>query len=330
MKNVTTGAIAALLASTAMASAGGIDRSGQSVSILFEGGELCGASYGFVDPSVSGADPFSLDTGDMAPAYSLMAGGYKADLTDKISATVIFDQPYGASAAYTTGFYTNTTDDITAATTAELTSTAITALVGYDVSDNIVVYGGVSMQTMSATATIANPLFVYNVEADAQTGTGYAIGAAYQIPEMALRAALTYRSSITTDHTTLESFGAEIPVFIPSITTISTPESVTLDFQTGVNPKTLVFGSIRWVNWSEFEMAPATYPANPLVGYESDVVTYSLGVGRKLTENLSGALTVGYEASLGDIPSALAPTDGYFSVGAGLTYASTMLKLLVA
>ena len=77
-------------------------------------------------------------------------------------------------------------------------------------------------------------------------------------------------------------------------TDVDTPQSVTLDFQTGVAPKTLVFGSIRWVDWSEFAISPPLYePATaallgeprPLVDYADDWWTYNLGVGRQLTDD---------------------------------------------
>jgi long-subunit fatty acid transport protein len=306
MKNVSTGAIAALLASTAMASAGGLDRSGQSVGILFEEGTHVEFSYGYVDPAVSGVDPTVLDTGDLSPAYSLMGGGFKTDINDKISAAVIFDQPYGSGADYSSGFYTGTA--------ADLNSSATTLLVSYDVTDNIVVYGGGSAQSMSATAAIP---FVagYTIDASSDTGFGYVVGAAYQIPDIALRVALTYRSEISTTHDTLE-FGA-----ISSTMDVTTPKSVNLDFQTGVNEKTLVFGSIRWVEWGNFDLTPDNYPLGSVLDYDNDTITYSLGVGRKLTDNLSGAVTIGYERTLGTDPTPLAPTDGYMSVGAGLTYA---------
>jgi len=197
-----------------------------------------------------------------------------------------------------------------------LTSTATTLLVGYDVTENIVVYGGAVAQSMSAVASLPYAGF-YTIDAESDTGFGYVVGAAYQIPKYALRVALTYRSEISTEHDSVE-WG--VPDFITSVTT---PQSVNLDFQTGVNEKTLVFGSIRWVNWGGFALAPTLLGINtgePLVSYDDDVITYSLGVGRKLTDTLSGAVTVGYEEALGGSPSVLAPTDGYISVGAGLTY----------
>ncbi len=312
MKLIALTAGAALLASTAMVQAGGIDRSGQSVGIIFEEGTYAELSFGYVDPTVSG-DAFGSDTGDMAPSYLMTAGGFRMDASDKIGVAVIFDQPFGSNADYPVS------GSIYSETFADLTSSAITAVASYDVTDNIVVYGGGVMQTMAANASLPY-VFGYTVDASEDTGFGYVVGAAYQIPEMALRVALTYHSEITTEHAT-----AETGVFFDfgDTTTITTPQSVNLEFQSGVNQKTLVFGSIRWVEWSKFHLSPPDLTdatGNPLVDYENDTFTYSLGVGRKLTDTLSGAITVGYEAALGTDPTPLAPTDGNISLGAGLTY----------
>jgi len=321
MKLISLTAGAALLASTAMVQAGGIDRSGQSVGIIFEEGTYAELSFGYVDPTVSGEDPIPLPTGDLAPSYTMTAGGFRTDISDKIGVAVIFDQPFGSGADYpvSSPIYSNSF--------AELSSSAITAIASYDVTDNIIVYGGGVMQSMSASASlpfIPAPFVVpvYTVDAAEDSGFGYVVGAAYQIPEMALRVALTYRSEITTDHATVET--GVLPEG-GDTTTITTPQSINLEFKSGVNAKTLVFGSVRWVEWSKFHLSPPDLFNTPpggtsLVDYENDTFTYSLGVGRKLTDTLSGAITVGYEAALGTDPTPLAPTDGNISLGAGLTY----------
>lgn len=324
MRNVTTGAIAALLASTAMASAGGIERTSQSVDIIFEEGSYVELSYGYVVPTVSGITPNLTGVGladsrDMAPSYSLTSGAYKADLTDNISMALIWDQPFGSNADYPAPIAAPSDTSLFTTTTADLTSSAVSLIASYDLGENVVVYAGGSYQTMAAVASLPFVGGGYTVEAEPASGFGYILGAAYQIPEIALRVALTYRSEITTDHATTET---GLTPTGDLVTTVTTPQSLNLDFQTGINAKTLVFGSIRWVEWSKFDLSPPDYANNfgSLVSYENDVVTYSLGVGRKLTDNLSGALTVGYEKTFGTDPTPLAPTDGYTSVGAGLTY----------
>jgi len=127
---------------------------------------------------------------------------------------------------------------------------------------------------------------------------------------------------VTSTHDTAEFSGA----FLDTID-IVTPQSVNLEFQSGVNPKTLVFGSIRWVDWSEFDLTPANYPLGSIVDYTDDRVTFNLGVGRKLSDTLSAAVSIGYERNLGGDPTPLAPTDGFFSLGAGLTYTMGNTKI---
>ncbi len=321
MKKLSFAAGAALLASTAMVQAGGIERTSQSVDIIFEEGSLVEFGVSYAMPSVSGFTGIT-PTGVMSPNYLSFSGGYKTDIGDKVSLAIIFDQPYGSLAEYTTGAYTGTK--------ADLTSSAITVIGSYDVTDRIVVFGGGTYQSMSATAAVpGGGLLNYTIDASADAGFGYVAGAAFQIPDIALRVALTYRSSVTTTHATVENSNLIALDTVDSMS-VTTPQSINLEFQTGINPKTLIFGSIRWVDWSTFDLTPANYPVPPtfaLVDYTDDRITYNIGVGRKLSETLSAAVTLGYEQNLHGAPSALAPTDGFFSLGAGLTYTMGNTKI---
>lgn len=321
MKTVFTTSAALLLATTTIATAGGIGRSGQSIDMIFEPGTYAEISFGYVSPSVSGErvlGPFS-DTGDMASSYVQIGGGFKMDFGDKFSAGIVFDQPFGADVLYPSdhAFYNGIA--------ADLNSQALTALISYDVTENIVVFGGLKAQAMDATAAI--PGAAYTITAESDVGFGYVVGAAYQIPEIALRVALTYHSEVSTSHDVTESSAFSGGADVNSTLDISTPQSINLEVQSAVNEKTLVFGSIRWVNWSAFDISPAHYVAtplssggNPLVSYDNDVFTYSIGVGRKFTDEISGALTMDYEASQGGTSSTLAPTDGKIGLGAGISY----------
>lgn len=98
MKSLLTGA-AALAVGASAAQAGGIDRSGQSVAVLFEQGRYVEFSLGTVNPAVSGVGSVFIgggDSGDMAPAYLQFGAAYKADLNDQWSYALIYDQPFGA------------------------------------------------------------------------------------------------------------------------------------------------------------------------------------------------------------------------------------------
>lgn len=311
--NIAKGCALALAASTGMAAAGGLDRSGQSIDILFESGNHAELSFGLITPSVTGVDFFDNPTGNMAPAYTIAGFGIKVGINEKLSFAVVYDQPFGASTEYGAG-------SGYAGMEAHVTSNALTALARYDVSDRIMVFGGASLQTVSA--DVNNPASPYTLDVGAGSGTGLVAGAAYQIPEMALRVALTYRSEITSTHDIVENVGIDIPGTID----ITTPKSFNLEFQTGINPKTLVFGSVRWVNWSDFSVVAPF--GGIILDYPKDVTTYSLGVGRKITDNFSAAVTAGYERAVGGGGATpLSPTDGNFSLGLGATYTMGATKI---
>lgn len=283
---VKTIAIAALLGSACTAQAGGIDRSGQSILALFESGRYAEFSLGSVSPDTSGNAVAALGgfgSGDMTSSFLQLGAAYKADINDRLSYAIIYDQPFGADVDYPTG------TGYFAAYPAEFESHAITGLLRYKFQNNFSVHGGLRVQSVEATAAVP---FVagYRVSGDRDIGVGYVIGGAYERPDIALRVALTYNSGIKHDVQTSESFGG---VPIPgSNTEIETPQSVNLDFQTGIAQDTLLFGGIRWAEWSEFDITPIGYQGATggasLVSYDNDVFTYTLGVGRMAERKLVG------------------------------------------
>ncbi len=298
----TTSAI--LLVASTTAYAGGISRTDQSIELLFEEGNVAEFSLGYVMPNISD-DATGLE---MADDYLLTSGGIKMDY-GSISAALIFDQPFGALVAYPIGHPYNPVE-------ADLRVSNITALVSYNVTENIEVFGGIAAQTTSANA-ILSPLGVVDVSQG--TGFGYVLGAAYQIPEYALRVSLTYRSEVTSTHST------QINLAASPDTEFTTPQSINLEAQTGINPKTLIFGSVRWTNYDAIDITISGFAT--IIDYTRDVYSYELGVGRKLTDSLSAAVSVGYEAPDGDEASPLAPTDGRTSLGAALIYTMDNMEI---
>jgi long-subunit fatty acid transport protein len=92
----------------------------------------------------------------------------------------------------------------------------------------------------------------------------------------------------------------------------------------------LLFGSVRWVDWTEFDVAPAQFVGllgAPLVSYDEDVFTYNIGIGRRFNENWSGAISLGYEESQGGFSSNLGPTDGFTSLSVGATYTTGNVEI---
>jgi len=331
MKSVAMMA-SAIAVSATNAMAGGIDRSGQSVMLLFEKGNYAEFSLGMVTPKVSGVGAGTVPTlatptpgqssGDMAGDYFTFSGAYKHQFNDRISAAIIFDQPFGANVDYPAG-----TTYYAVGSTAELKSNAVTGVVKYTLPSNVSVFGGLRYQTLGAVASVP---FVGGYKADGKTDSavGYLVGAAFEKPEIALRVALTYNSRIKHDLPTAET-SALGP--LSSTTPITTPQSVNLEVQSGIAKDTLLFGSVRWVEWSKFDITPTQYFAlttgKSLVSYDSDTISYTLGLGRKFNEQWSGAVTLGYEAPTGGFASNLGPTDGYWSIGIGGSYTRDKVKI---
>lgn len=323
-KSVLSGSTALVLVSAA-AHAGGVERTAFSPGFLFEKGDYVELSFGHAAPDVSGiqaipvgALPAGGNSGDMAEDYSTVTLSYKQQMSDKFALGVVFDQPIGANVNYSEPAYLYGTGT---GSQAEIESNALTVLAHYRLSDRVSVYGGVKGQQASGTVSLFNG---YTMSTSKETDFGLVVGAAYEIPDIALRVALTYTSDITHSFDVQENGAASLPF------STTVPQSVALDFQSGVAKDTLVFGSIRWRDWSEFAITPVGYLAavgSPLVSYDNDSITYTLGVGRKFSEQWSGAVFAAHEPAGGGFAGNLGPTDGYTSIGLGATYTAGSVKV---
>ncbi|MDO6511180.1 outer membrane protein transport protein [Celeribacter halophilus] len=322
MKNTTLLAASLAVGATG-AYAGGMDRSGMSISPLFEDGTYVELSFGSVSPDVSGAfnHPLAgeLPSGDVTPSYTQISGAYKRDLSDQLSMALIIDQPYGADIDYGSD-----ASYPIAGSYASVTTSSITALLRYKFNENFSVYGGARvLRSEGEVELYSSGTKFYEMNTSSETDWGYIVGAAYEIPDIALRASLTYSSEIDIDFTADEvsALGAN-----SSDLPVTMPKSVNFNFQTGIAADTLLMFSARWAEWTETEIAPDDYlliVGDNLVDHDNDTISYSLGVGRRFNDKWSGSLSVGYEKSyLGSTDTAgnLSPRDGYKSITAGLKY----------
>lgn len=351
---------AALLLTTSVATAGGIERSVNPYGILFEDGQYMELSFSKVTPSVSGDYPAALgggSTGNMAGDYGSASFGVKFALNDQFDVGLFLNQPFGADAFYSQGVYTGLG--------ADWSSRGFAAVLKYQATPNISVYGGAravrstaditipdalirgsaaaSLQEGIAAATAAGDVatatalgtqlagvagapagaFNYDAQGAEDSQTSYIAGVAYERPEIALRVALTYESGYTHEFDTVENLPGAGLVGFASVTEVEMPDTVTLDFQTGVAADTLVFGSVRWAEWSAWEVRPAGYEGftgDAVTGFDNDTTTWTLGVGRRLNDQFSVFGRVSFEDSTGGEVSRLAPSDGRTSVGLGGSY----------
>ena len=245
-------------------------------------------------------------------------------------------------------------------TSVEVDTQNINFIFGYQPNKNLNFYAGGVYQTVKGDVSLRGQTYSlyngYDANIPEDSAFGWLVGAAYQIPEIALKASLTYRSEI--EHkvnieeplpllnplgTLLVQAGKLTPAQVNGIlnssgqTKITTPQSVNLDFQTGIMANTVAFANVRWVNWKDFAIQPykfgqlsklagAMLPAlgQPngfnLVDYSKDQWSVNAGVGRKLNEKWAGNVSVGWDSGAGNPVTTLGPTEGYWNVGLGVQY----------
>ena len=326
-------ATAAVLSAGA-ASAGTISRSEQPVIVLFEkGGENGRYVEGAISwgkPDVTGTDSDGNSTGQVGKENWLLGAGFKMDFNDKWSGALIYDQPFGADLDYQNSslLYGGT-----GGTNADVDALALTALARYKFNENFSVHGGLRVARFGADASLDGTAFApisgYTFEGDEDWGVGGVVGVAYEKPEIALRVILTYSSEITFDLDSTEDFPAPLDGFYGDSTTeVVLPQSVNLDFQTGVAKGTLLFGQIRWVNWDGFEVRPQALntvtglagEARPLASKDYNVTHFKLGVGRQFTPTWAGAFQINYTPDEDNLGGVLDVVDGNKGVAASGTY----------
>lgn len=435
--------------------AAGMDRSGQSMNGFLQPGNYVDFSYTILDADLSGKmrttasgpesaklrdyDGWNMPTADYGNVGGELAGSELSDiadtfgfaninlkmqLTEKIAVGLIFDQPFGAKASYSTSDKKHnqaklptglnslisgladtksatqygTFHNIDSGTQAEVSTNSLSLVVGFQPTENINLYAGPVYQTVKGDVKLRGSAYsllggyLCNTQTNRQNGElfdaavcttfkekgtgsgnarkdyagyeaaipeegafGWLAGAAYQIPEIALRASLTYRSKISytvqaqermpevnSDSFFSDPAGSQIINKIPLLSTsakyvegktsAATPQSINLDFQTGIMANTLAYVNLRWVDWSEFKIRPNQFgqltsvitegqgkgPRGfDLVAYEKDQISATFGIARKLNDKLALTVIGGWDSGAGEYVSTLGPSDGFWSAGFG-------------
>ena len=374
MKHHAIGAavVLAMLPATG-AFAAGLDRSGQPVAPIFQQGNLVELGWTSLFPTVEGKESIGAkrDISNMADKYSFPSAAVKYQANDQWSFSFLYDHPFGADAAYdginvftniqqalTVGYgpvtstqaqaavakYTTAASD-TNVTNVAVTTQSFSLVAGFQPNKNWHLYGGPVYQTIKGDVHLRGAAYSvfngYDANFSNSGAWGFLAGAAYQIPDIAFRAALTYRSAIKHDVDTTENFvnyqkygGA---VGTSSTTKIKTPQSVNFDLQSGVAPNTVAFANLRWVDWSSFSIRPGQFGAisndlGPFVGkpngfnlveYGKDQYSATVGVGRKFSDQWAGNMSVGWDSGTGEYVTTLGPTRGNWNLGIGAQYSPT-------
>ena len=338
--------------------AAGLDRSGQSIAAFLQPGNYFEAGISVLDPEVKGKDTSGNQTGDMASDYYFPHAALKIQATEHFSVGLIYDQPFGADAEYSgnSNFVENSSAPFHGGTSVTVDTQNLNLLFGYQPNENWNLYAGAVYQTVDGTVLLRGTTYSVFNGYDFRTGedesVGWLAGVAYQIPEIALKASVTYRSEIDHKMTADENFGAAGFITGPASalnpimtalnassgeTKLTTPQSVNVDFQTGIMANTVAFANVRWVDWSNFKVQPYNFAKlsqilgqsglvadKPngfnLIDYKEDQISATVGVGRKFNERWGGNVSVGWDSGAGNPVTTLGPTEGFWSVGTGVRF----------
>lgn len=329
------GIIAALGASlyAGSALAGGFSRGEANTDILFDGGTAnIDAGFIYVSPqrsydTISGA---KATDGRFSDDYWIPNIAVAAHPADVFGCALTYTQSFGASASYGTQ-----------AQNAEKTNTFLAfgaAGTNYTISKGFTSneYGAtcdVKFDAGRGKLHVLGGLFLedFSYTAKAMTGTltlkdngslGYRLGAAYEIPDYAMRASVMYRSAVKHNASGNFDFSAIAMAGNGGIARAAAsgsgtlPQSVKVYLQSGVAEGWLVYGSVEWTNWSVLQTLNYTVGATALSDkyYWKDGWTIQAGVGHQFTDDIAGTLNLTWDKGVGT--GADIQTDTW-TVGAG-------------
>ncbi|EHU2136125.1 outer membrane transport family protein [Acinetobacter baumannii 25493_8] len=334
--------------------ASALEQSGQSILPFLENGNYAEANLFAVDASVSGIvndradlvrDHQSRDTGDIAESTQFYTAAIKLQLTDRLGFGVLYDQPFSADIKYparsNNSYFDN--DISHEGTSVKADTQNLSLLFGYSPYQHFQIYGGPVYQTVKANVALRGNAYTqafngYNAKFKQQGEVGWLLGGSYQLPDIALKAAITYRSKIKYQFQVEEDiFGEPLKLVENEKTKLETPASLNIDFQTGISEKSLVYMNLRWVNWKEFETRPPQYGALSeilmkeltngeyiqgfkLDSYQNDQYSATLGIAHQFTEKWSTSTDVSWDSGTGNPASTMGPIKGSWSLGLGVQF----------
>ena len=345
--------LCSLISSHGIAAA--IDQSGQSLLPFLEVGHYFEASITAADPEVSGrtlgtrsdlinsgVDDYSTD--NISQSFQYYSAALKLQLKPQLSFGILYDQPFGSDLEYPVKRNASFSDPVLSqqGTQINVDSQNLSLILGYQSFKNFNLYAGPAFQTIKGHVSLRGLVYAdfngYNAIFKQDAAVGWLAGFAYQVPDMALKAALTYHSKIDHKINVSENvLGTPLLLVDESKTKISTPQSINLDFQTSITVSTLLYSNIRWVNWKDFVIRPVQFGALSqlatttmssgtytggfnLDDYQKNQWSATVGVAKQWTPLWSGAFDLGWDSGTGDPASIFNPTKGYWGVGLALKY----------
>lgn len=338
----TVAAMALAMAGEA-ALAGGFDRGGVNIDQLFDPARISSdASVTYVSPQRTIKNVRRLDgTGattksiDIEGDYTVPRLGLKLNIVDPVDCLASYTEPYGVDADHGTN---NAYSPTAIRFGVDSRDYGLTCSYKFDLGRGQArIIGGVSYGEVEAflsrqtlqTFVIPSPPFpasVAGVKHNPGVGTfeltdeawSWRIGAAYEIPEIALRASVMYSAAYDYDELsgTVDTRGFAVgptnPIGPPGAflgvrpvsASAEIPQALEFKLQTGIAPDWLAFGAVKWQQWSKLGVIPITGVVSPVTGTPSKVSfdplyrdgwTVTGGIAHKFSDLISGATSITWD-----------------------------------
>lgn len=268
-------------------SAGGWETGKLDTSFMYNEGNYAELSYGNLNYSVSGTTQAGVSH-DMAKDQTRMnlsgkfqVGSFDIGLTSFSSGAIQMD---GQSASGTS-----------VVPSADVNMDTKAILARYKINENFSVIGGIRQVSLedSSVTTLGS---TYNIDATSKTGRVY--GLAYERPEIALRLEIL-RSEKMTFGLNGDAAGGALAI---TGSEMAVPEATTINFQTGIAKDTLLMASAHRVSWATSQinvLVPGAGGALDISSDFADTTSYSLGIGRALSDATAVNVSYSWEAGSG-------------------------------
>ena len=310
----------------------GLERVNISPNFLFESGNYAEYGWGSVNPSLPSTGIAANATLDnVAPSFTASTLATKTAVGDKIDVGL---------------WYTNQGNgvDINWGTTgvgrieASVSVPTIAGMVRYKLSDTMSIIGGLkrvsvneggilnlpmaAATTTGLTADITNARYTTST----RNGTGSVYGIVSEVPQIGMRMTVLMESAISMSvPVSYTQVGGDVATGAYSGTAnVGIGSATTISLQTGIAADTLLFAEYRMSNWQNdqvhvpFNNSTTTKQVSSFVNGES----YTLGLGRKLSDTLSGSVSYHRDPASGcDTASSLSPKCETQSLNLGAKFA---------
>ena len=328
-KNIITG-VSLVALSAGMVQAGGFELQTLDTSIMYADGNTASISYVSIDASIegynTGAGLATVSKKQVVKDQTVTNLNAKVDLGESLSIGL---GTYRSGSVQLSGG-NGVSGNLTPIADIKLETTAF--LLNNQLNENISFIGGMTNNSLED-SSVSTGAGSYTISG--ATEQGYIVGAAYSVPEIALRAELIYQPK--TELKTTASFtgaglltGADNPAAQSSL---SLPDSYALSFQTGIAADTLLMASYRRANWSKAQITSNVFSAAQLAQLPAaaaganiqtkfeDSQAFSVGIGRKFSDSFSGSITYSKEeGSSTPATSLFTVSNGSDAISIGLQY----------